>query len=332
MTHKQEHVKEQRRHPWKACVAMILSVTLLTSYKTPATYGFAADVLGSGLETHSSFHYELTRVLALYAGFDKHEAETIAVACEATDTVVFTGYAITTTEGTQEPVTVTVHNTERSSRNNLFYHFSRRSPTYQRVPRAGTKAHTCDYFTGDSKIPTKAPCTQKGPELDQIKNWAFGTPGVKPEESQIPEDESCKAIRSKTLVALGIYLHSTADSYSHEKCMLDAGLRSHPPAPFSCSPWWHIVPRGEFGFPSPGVRFTHTAALEVWRALKEYRGEARPTEPPKQVRDFINGFIGRTDGCERARYAVATFDRLAGEKTAITCSETTWPPPRNRRA
>ena len=77
------------------CLTAVLSVGLL-SRSVPTGYGYAADGTCriTGLVTHSTFHYEFTRVLAVAAGFDEIDAERIAVANEATDSSTFTGYPI----------------------------------------------------------------------------------------------------------------------------------------------------------------------------------------------------------------------------------------------
>src|SRR6185295_13474768 len=127
------------------------------------------------VQTHSTFHYEFTRVLAAAAGFQVDDAETIAVANEATDTGGFTGYAINS--GAKSAAFT---NTQRLGGDSatLWYHMARRSQDYPVVTQPdgtaypGALQNTCGYFTQPSDKPVLAPCadTRNG-ELDQLRNW-----------------------------------------------------------------------------------------------------------------------------------------------------------------
>ncbi|HEV2884162.1 MAG TPA: DUF6765 family protein, partial [Pyrinomonadaceae bacterium] len=187
-------------------LVVVLSVVLVggwfLSSRVPVTSGFNADATQAitGLQQHSSFHYEMVRVLALLAGFNKNEAEEIAVAGEAVDLGTFTA---------SPAKSLTIRNTNRFGANGRFYHFARRSSQYEQAASPDSVSNTCDYFKGGARNnPNTAPCTLKGPELDQIKNWAFDLGGPKPTVSQKPKDGLGKDIQPKTLVALGIYLHA----------------------------------------------------------------------------------------------------------------------------
>src|SRR5204863_3107125 len=98
------------------------------SSRVPVTYGYNADATNTmtGLATHSSFHYEMVRVLAILAGFKTNEAEEIAVAGEAVDLGTFTGYALS--NGAK---TLTIQNTGRFGPTGLLYQFARRSAQYE---------------------------------------------------------------------------------------------------------------------------------------------------------------------------------------------------------
>ena len=82
-------------------------------------------------------------------------------------------------------------------------------------------------------------------------------------------------VESGSLVALAIYLHSLADSYSHEKCGEDAHTRRHclpakPDCPVSCTTeFWHG--QSEYGASGSGVSFTKEAGRAVWQELRRYR-------------------------------------------------------------
>jgi hypothetical protein len=321
MTHTQKRTK---RYTWDICalsLALMLLITLIVSSNPPVAHGFAADATRriTKLESHGSFHYEMTRVLAKQAGFSTEEAEQIAVACEATDSGNFTGYEMTTTPN-KGAVTVAFRNTKRGSKNNLFYHFARRSSQFTPVTEVtGATPNTCDHFVnGNPKNPTKAPCTEKGPELDQIMNWAFNLRGVMPNKSQQPFYELGKPVERGSLTALGIFVHSLGDSYSHEKCMIDVQLRSHPIQPFQCSPQWHIGLDGEFCTSAQGYAFTKTAAFEVWHTLKRFKTGNTNKEPiPQDVNEFITKFIATEDACQRVYYAVYVFNQLTGDRKSV---------------
>jgi hypothetical protein len=254
----------------------------------------------------------MVRVLAVLAGFPKNEAEEIAVAGEAVDLGTFTGYKLS--NGARS---LTIRNTNRFGPNGRFFHFARRSSQYEQAEAPGSNSNTCEYFKGgDRNNPNTAPCTIKGPELDQIKNWAFALPGPKPRSSELPKNALGNSIQPKSLIALGIYLHSIGDTYSHEQCMIVQSFRFHKPQPPSCNAAWHTdYPRGDFG---QGLPFTKAAATEVWRALRQYKG-ADGSNPPSFIRDFIE----TSDACSRVKLAVDTFNSLTGEMTRpIVCRPT----------
>lgn len=323
MTHKRRDAVSRSRgsQALKVAAALALTAALLTNGPAPSAHGFAAEATSqiTGLKTgHSSFHYELTRVLAVYAGFTKEEAEEIAVACEAVDSGAFTGYPI----NGGAVVTVRVGNTERTGGNNLFYHFARRSDAYEVAGFPGTKADTCLYFVGGPSIPTRAPCPAEGPELDQIRNWAFG--GADLGDDRAPTDAPRgrgSQIPHKTLVALGIYLHSVGDSYSHELCMLEEHARTHVPLSQSCSPMWHASPLGELGPKARGLPFTKTAAREVWRGLRRYKERDAAERVPQEVERIINEYAATAGACERVNYLVNAFNEKTGETTTIPCAD-----------
>ena len=267
------------------CLLAILVVGLL-SKRVPTGYGYAADGTCriTGLVTHSTFHYEFTRVLAVAAGFDENDAETIAVANEATDSSDFTGYAI---KG--GAINVAFSNTQRLAGANatLWYHMPRRSEGFPIVtqpdgqPQPGALSNTCGYFTKPFTKPIKQPCTQsthtKNGELDLLRNWAINgktlPDGKAPkviagnaDSTKIPHDDATGYVIGQNVYALGIYLHAIADSYSHEKCMMSRHVRAHVPQPYECKGIWHVT--SEFGdYQGPqedakgaGVPYTLTAA------------------------------------------------------------------------
>lgn len=304
-------ITTKRKYAFAIVLSLALALAFVMSSHVPVSIAFNADATQAitGLQQHSSFHYELVRVLAILAGFPKNEAEEIAVAGEAVDLGTFTGYKLS--NGAQ---TLTIRNTNRFGPNGRFYHFARRSSQYEQAEAPGSQSNTCDYFRGgDRTNPNTAPCSIKGPELDQIKNWAFALPGPKPNSDQLPKNALGRPIQEKSRIALGIYLHAIGDTYSHEQCMIVQSFRFHKPQPPSCNANWHVdYPQGDFG---QGLPFTKPAAIEVWRALRQYKG-ADGSNPPA----FIEDFIKTSDACARVKLAVDTFNNLTGDSTTrIVC-------------
>jgi hypothetical protein len=332
------------------CLTVVLSVGLL-SKSVPTSYGYAADASCrmTGLAQHSSFHYEFTRVLAAAAGFNERDAETIAVADEATDTGDFTGYPI---QG--GAIRVQFGNTQRLGGDSapLWYHMARRSKGYPVVtqpdgePYPQAETNTCAYFTKPFSKPVIAPCvdpTTGKPdptmgELDQLREWAINgaalpsgkaptvvrgpshVKGAPPRPIPIPHHG--KNVTGRNIVALGIYLHALADSYSHEKCMMHRHVRLHVPQPYECKGVWHVT--SEFGeyqdleetMEGAGVPFTLTAAKALWQEILNYRaanglGPARWDE--NQYMEFAKEFIGERTALLRVRTAVREFNQLTGE-------------------
>lgn len=325
----------------------VLSVGLL-SRSVPTSYGYAADASCrmTGLAQHSSFHYEFTRVLAAAAGFNERDAETIAVADEATDTGDFTGYPI---KG--GAVRVQFSNTQRLGGNSvpLWYHMARRSTGYPVVtqpdgqPFPHARANTCDYFTKPFSQPVKAPCINlttdkadpKMGEMDQLREWAINGAALPPGKAPtvvaggpvegltpIPIPNDGKNVTGQNIVALGIYLHALADSYSHEKCMMNRHIRLHVPQPYECKGVWHVT--SEFGdyqglgetVKGAGVPFTLTAAKALWQEILNYRaanGLGPANWDENKYMEFARDFIGTKTTLLRVRKAVGEFNRLTGE-------------------
>ncbi len=188
---------------------------------------------------HSTFHYELTRTLLRAAGFTADEAERIAVTCEATDWMLFVpGKKLPAAYFVGETgIKVSVANTSRKDAKMApFWHFPRRGATdsagkltYPAPAAPEVKSNTCDYFT------TQNQCQANGPELSVIDAWAIygkasaitnagmATPTVKVNGVAISASRLPGSI-----YALGVFLHSLGDSYSHEPCMQSDQFNYHP--------------------------------------------------------------------------------------------------------
>ncbi len=196
-------------------------------------------------------------------------------------------------------ISVTITGTERiDSATGPYWHFARRQ-------------ETCQYFSGG--------CGSGAPELSYIYNWAYsGGVGGLSQGISVPAASVngtpivwSQGTRDQKLVALGIYLHSLADSYSHEACMQCCQLRTHVNSPAQCNArTWHI--NDEFGPGSGdiGVSYTTNSANQVWSALKTFAsrigaGTARMSDA--DASSFINNFATTDDGDARKMLAQAKY-------------------------
>ena len=330
---KHSHTRSSLRLMLAISLLAVLSVGLL-SRNVPTGHGYAADGTCriTGLNTHSTVHYEFTRVLAAAAGFNEADAETIAVANEATDSGSFTGYAIS--GGAK---TVAFSNTQRLAGENatLWYHMPRRSQGYPIVTQPNGQAfpgaldNTCGYFTKPFPQPIKAPCDKRTQgELDQLRAWAINGEALPDGKAPMVTDDSPedmpndgKYVMGRNLYALGIYLHAVGDSYSHEKCMMTRHIRAHVPRPFECKGVWHVTSEfGEYLGPQEdakgaGVPFTLTAARALWQETLKYR-QANGLGPPKwdenKYMEFAKAFIATKTASLRVRKAVGEFNHITG--------------------
>lgn len=292
------------------CLISIFYLLMVMTALTPTSYGFAADATATGLASHSSFHYELTRALAAAAGFNR-DGEAIAIATEATDTTEFTGYS---------RATVFIENTERNSANSLYYHFARRGESYPQVAEIGAQANTCNYFLDSNR-----PCSTDAQgnfitEIAQIERWAlYGEATLAPPNGQQPlfsyNGEFFQPVASGSYEAVGILLHALADSYSHEACIKKtdeqgAAFSGHKPSPVECSGQWHVT--SEFGATAAGVEFSRAAGKAVWQVLSTYaqlKGRT-PLWSDTQAHTFINSFVAEASASARIRLANSTYNQM----------------------
>ncbi len=264
---------------------------------------YAEDIKTKNTALHSTFHYELTRTLARAAGFTAEEAELIAVADEATDTGKFKG------EFSNSPE-VQIDGTERSGQDVLYWHFARRNSTNATgdYEYPGGR-NTCAYFTGAADA-----CTDD-PELKEIELWAVnGSDALSVATPQASVKGSAKQpVAGKSLLALAIYLHALADSYSHEACMKAAKFRGHKPRPQECTAvFWHE--QAEFGDKPKrdyGVSYTAEAGWATWLALKWFRQQNGLTGAPlwndEEARAFVNDWARLNKAQDRRDFAVKAW-------------------------
>lgn len=285
---------------------IVLVPGILVGSVLPSAWRYGEDIKTENTAAHSTFHYELTRVLTRAAGFTSEEAELIAVADEATDTGNFKG------EFSHSP-SVEIDGTQRSSQNVLYWHFARRDSN----SAIGEWAYpggrnTCSYFIGT------ADACATDPELSEIEKWAVqGVNALSVETPLVSVNGSPKQpIAGKSNLALAIYLHALADSYSHEACMKTAQFRGHKPRPRSCTAvYWHE--QAEFGNVQPrdrGVPYTMEAAWATWLALKWFRQQNGLPEPPlwsdEKVQQFINDWAALDQAQDRREMAMTAWQAL----------------------
>jgi hypothetical protein len=126
-------------------------------------------------------------------------------------------------------------------------------------------------------------------------------------------------VQGGSLIALGIYTHALADTYTHEPCMKKKQIRTHMGITSltvtECSVLlWHQDE--EFGPEASnlGTKFTKEGGLAVWKALNYYRvingltGPALMTE--QEAMNYINTWAEIDDENARSAAAKATYEGL----------------------
>ncbi|MDZ7267560.1 MAG: hypothetical protein ONB48_19425 [candidate division KSB1 bacterium] len=267
---------------------------------------YGEDIKTKNAAAHSTFHYELMRVLCRAAGFTAEEAELIAVADQATDTGEFKGEFSNSTA-------VVIDSTQRTGKNVLYWHFARRdsSSATGGWSYPGGR-NTCAYF-----ISAAGACADH-PELNEIEKWAVA--GINALSVDVPAASVNggleQPVAGKSSLALAIYLHALADSYSHEACMKAAQFRGHNPRPQECTAvYWHE--QAEFGsVPSrdAGVPYTVEAAWATWLAVKWFRQQNGLIGPPlwsdEQARQFIGQWAALDQARDRREMAMTAWQAL----------------------
>jgi hypothetical protein len=112
--------------------------------------------------------------------------------------------------------------------------------------------------------------------LTAMKNWALyaaGQPGMP--DGDVPDtimyynapQQAYLPVPPGTIVAAAVFLHCLADCYSHEECMVDDTVRSHPLAS-ACGGNYHYLelPYLTDTYAAPHA---HKAAQALWRMLRE---------------------------------------------------------------
>ena len=248
-------------------------------------------------ETHSTIHYDLTRLLAVKSGLSPDTAEIVARYCALVDQInAQPGYPYSASlNGTSIPDTFpdwheSIAGTERGGLNNnaqkeytaQYWHFPFRDPldtltgsivwgTYPVVAIANFK-----HFTGPPHF-WRVPITYN---LKHIMQWALyngGEPGLPDELTPVEvkyadaNSSGYQLVQPNSIQAFAIFLHSLADSYSHEECMVSDTIRAHPSTNLCCGLTYHS--ENEFAYDTIMRAKKHADACvhAIWRALREFK-------------------------------------------------------------
>jgi hypothetical protein len=309
-------VKAMRR---KQIQTSVLSVLFLTSAVSLPMQGWAYSEDTTSGGAHSSFHYELTRTLARASGFSVAQADRIASADQAVDTFPNDPQDCATAAPAAAGQIIIIGTTRShdgsTSAQTQYFHWPRRgvSSVIDGSAYPGSGVDTCSYFAG-----TDQACGAAGDEVSQLETFALAgnqnaltiqTPCYSANGSAYAD------IQAGSLVALGLYLHSLADSYSHEACMA-TGARTHQDSAVAsvCAAIdWHIIQ--EYGANGEGVDYTRAAATAMWQALKRYRVaqgySAAALWSDDQAQAFINSWVDLNTAQARIDAANAAFDALS---------------------
>lgn len=253
--------------------------------------------------SHSTFHYELTRTLARAAGFAPEEAELIAVFDQAVDSGGFQG------AGADGPLVQLTGTSRNDPETAAFFHFPRRGPL-----DADGRAHPGGRDTCSAFDRGEDPCGRLA-EVQALELWAIDGGFLRARNLALPtaavNDGPAKILAPGSLGALGIYLHSLADSYSHEPCT-EAALRTYRRNPAVCGFAWYQ--EEEFGTKAAGIAFTVEAGVAVWQALQRYaavNGAASAALwSDAEAQAFIEVFAALADSCARRALALEALAEL----------------------
>ncbi len=302
------HAKPLRCAAGRSRVATAAGIVLAVVMCAPGALAYFEDL--DTPTSHSTFHYELVRLLARAAGFSVADAEMVAVACQAVDLGTFTG------DQPGSP-TVTITGTGRlDSDTAKYFHFPRRPTTTSAGTPYPSGRDTCANFaTSDD------PCPAGVGEVRTLELWAISAGATLSVTVPTAAVNGAPAadVEGGTLLALGVYLHSLADSYSHEKCGQDAQARRHClPATSGCTTscmtqYWHG--QAEYGSGGAGVPFTKEAGRAVWQELKRYRQvrglPGGPLWEDATAEAFIDSWAETSHSSARADAAASSFNAIA---------------------
>ena len=294
-------------------VTAVACLGLLVAGVAPPARAYFEDL--DSPSPHSTFHYELTRLLARAAGFSAADAELIAVADQTVDLLTFAG------EPEGSPA-ITIDGTSRYAEVTAkYFHFPRRGATTGAGTGYPGGRDTCANFTA-----TDEPCAASGGEIRELELWAMtGAASLSLATPTVSIDGApAVPVAGATPVALGIYLHSLADSYSHEKCGEDAHARRHclpskSDCPVACTTEiWHG--QSEYGEGGAGVSLTKEAGRATWQELNRFRVLRAVAGAPLWDDATATAFID--SWAEKDRAAVRRDLALDAYESIATCSLT----------
>ena len=285
-------------------ISVVILAASITIVFTPCS-AYYEDISTSNTVEHSTFHYEFTRTLARASGFSAVDAEFIACVDAAVDLQKFEG------EWSSSP-TIGIRGTGRVGKSHQYYHFPRRHAGNSTGDYGYPgKRDTCSYFGG-----TSDPCSSWA-EVDELERWAvygIGHPNHGTPKMSL-NGQAYKSIKGQTASSLAVYLHSLADSYSHEACMRSTGIRNHKDSPSECTlQYWHLD--AEYGPESknPGTVYTREAGLATWLALKWYRKQngliGKMIWTDDQAKSFINQWARLDKALDRRNLAVTKYKAM----------------------
>ena len=264
-------------------------------------------------EMHSSVHYDLTRFLALKMGLSADTAEIIARFCALVDQInpkpnhpyplSLNSISIPDTFPTwNESLAGTERGGFKNNAQNEFtaqyWHFPFRDPTDTLTGREvwGTYPVVTDsaHYTGPTYF-WRVPITYN---LKYIMQWALyngGQPGFPDELTPVAVkyadagSSGYQLVQPNSIPAFAIFLHSLADSYSHEECMAKDTIRAHPSSDPYCGLTYHS--EHEFAYDSNirAKKHADSCIHALWRALREFKRVHNISSPALWTADN-NGF------------------------------------------
>ncbi len=308
----------------KIVILLPLSLLILSLVNSPVSVSpwneEKTDSLGPAVtahslgQVHSSVHYDLTKFLALKIGLSSDTAEIIARFCALVDQInpkpnYPYGFSLNSTSipDTFPNWTESLAGTERGGLNNnsqheftaQYWHFPFRdsadSLTGKMVwgiayPEPTDTAH----FTGPPHF-WRVPMSYN---LKSIMNWALyngGQPGLPDDLTPVAvkyEDAGSSAyqlVQPNSIQAFAIFLHSLADSYSHEECMATDTIRGHPESDPYCGLTYHSEHEFAYDAYMRAKKHADSCVHALWRALREFKRVHNITSPALWTTDN-NGF------------------------------------------
>ncbi len=307
----------------KALILLPLALLLLSLVNSPAgkrpwneektdSLGPAVTAHSLGM-MHSTVHYDLTRFLAVQMGLSPDTAEIIARFCALVDQInPKPGYPYRPSlNSTSIPDTFpdwpeSIAGTERggftgNSQNEFtaqYWHFPFRDPsdslTGDIVWGTYPEVSDFDHFTGPPHF-WRVPISYN---LKSIMNWALyhgGQAGLPDELTPVQVKYAdagslgYQLVQPNSIQAFGIFLHSLADSYSHEECMAKDTIRAHPAGDPYCGLTYHSEHEFAYDVSMRARLHADSCVHALWRAIREYKRVNNITAPALWTADN-NGF------------------------------------------